>query len=64
MPKYELADKAFGIFRQANRAPSSPYLRGFSDDFCAPVSRWTKSEAGDIPPGSGLAVLADRRGGA
>ncbi|MEO0387760.1 MAG: homoserine O-succinyltransferase, partial [Pseudomonadota bacterium] len=36
-----LSKKAFGCFRHRNLAPSSPYLRGFSDDLVVPVSRWT-----------------------
>ncbi len=59
IPKHELPDKAFGVFRHRNLEPSSPYLRGFSDDFRVPVSRWTEVRREDIPRGSGLAVLAD-----
>ncbi|GIR44555.1 MAG: hypothetical protein CM15mP54_14090 [Paracoccaceae bacterium] len=40
--KYDLTEKAFGCFRHENIEPSSPYLRGFSDDFIIPVSRWTE----------------------
>ena len=40
--KYDLKEKAFGCFRHNNIEPSSPYLRGFSDDFIIPVSRWTE----------------------
>ncbi len=59
MEKHRLEKKMFGVFRQKNLAPSSPYLRGFSDDFCVPVSRWTEVRHEDIPPGSGLTVLAE-----
>lgn len=59
VPKYELPAKAFGIYSQHNRAPSSPYLRGFSDDFQIPVSRWTETRAADLPASAGLRVLAD-----
>lgn len=59
MPKHDLPQKAFGVFRQQNRAPASPYLRGFSDDFLVPVSRWTEVRRTDIPRDSELAVLAD-----
>jgi homoserine O-succinyltransferase len=57
MPKYELPKKMFGVFRHQNLAPTSPYLRGFSDNFVIPVSRWTEVRADDIPPDSGLQVL-------
>lgn len=59
MPKYPLAQKAFGVYRHRNLAPASPYLRGFSDDFSVPVSRWTEVRRADIPPGSGLQVLME-----
>ncbi|HUF87630.1 MAG TPA: homoserine O-succinyltransferase [Thermohalobaculum sp.] len=57
VPKYALDAKAFGCFRHRNCAPGSPYLRGFSDDFTIPVSRWTEIRAADIPEGGGLRVL-------
>lgn len=59
MPKYLLPTKAFGVYRHRNLMPTSPYLRGFSDDFSVPVSRWTEIRHGDIPPESGLRVLMD-----
>src|SRR6185295_6900160 len=59
MPKYPLPEKAFGVYRHRNLAPASPYLRGFSDDFSVPVSRWTEVRRDDIPPGSGLQVLME-----
>ncbi len=59
MPKYLLAEKAFGVYRHRNLAPASPYLRGFSDDFAIPVSRWTEMRREDIPAASGLSVLME-----
>ena len=59
MPKYPLAQKAFGVFRHRNLAPTSPYLRGFSDDFSIPVSRWTEVRREDIPANSGMTVLME-----
>lgn len=61
VPKHLLPRKATGVFSHRNLAPASPYLRGFSDDFCVPVSRWTEVRIEDIPPGCGLEVLADSR---
>lgn len=55
--KHELAQKAFGCFRHHTRVPNSPYLRGFSDDFIVPVSRWTEVRSAEIP--SHLTILAD-----
>ncbi|MEM9781202.1 MAG: homoserine O-succinyltransferase [Pseudomonadota bacterium] len=57
VPKYALPAKAFGCFRHRNCDPSNPYLRGFSDDFTVPVSRWTETRAADLPAGSGLKIL-------
>jgi homoserine O-succinyltransferase len=48
VPKRELAQKAFGVYRHRNLVPTSPYLRGFSDDFSVPVSRWTEIHRDDI----------------
>lgn len=59
MPKHLLQAKAFGVYRHRNLAPTSPYLRGFSDDFSIPVSRWTEVQREDIPPDSALRVLID-----
>ena len=50
--KHILDAKAFGCFRHRNLVPSSPYLRGFSDDVLIPVSRWTElrqSEVNTVP---------------
>jgi len=58
VPKHRLGQKAFGCYRHRNRAPASPYLRGFSDDFTIPVSRWTEIREADLPTDAGLDVLA------
>ncbi|WP_123509448.1 homoserine O-succinyltransferase [Pseudomonas frederiksbergensis] len=59
MPKYALDEKAFGVFRHHGLKTDSPYLKGFSDDFNIPVSRWTEMRHTDIPSDSGLCVLID-----
>jgi homoserine O-succinyltransferase len=59
MPKYQLPAKAFGVYRHRNLAPASPYLRGFSDDFSIPVSRWTEVHSEDIPADSGMSILME-----
>jgi homoserine O-succinyltransferase/O-acetyltransferase len=56
LPKYILPAKAFGCFRHQNLVPSSPYLRGFSDDCVLPVSRWTEMRQADIDA-AGLTTL-------
>ena len=57
LPKHMLAAKAFGCFRHRNLVPSSPYLRGFSDDCVIPVSRWTEMRAAEIDAVPGLVTL-------
>jgi len=57
--KYELSHKAFGIFKHHCADLASPYLRGFSDDFYVPVSRWTEMRHADIPSDSGVSVLME-----
>ncbi|MEW6454969.1 MAG: homoserine O-succinyltransferase [Pseudomonadota bacterium] len=59
MKKYPLAQKMFGVYRHRNLFPASPYLRGFSDDFSIPISRWTEVRRTDIPAGRDLRVLMD-----
>lgn len=55
--KHDLPQKAFGCFRHQNLDPSSPYLRGFSDDFVVPVSRWTEMKQDEIAAVPGLKTL-------
>lgn len=57
LPKYDLPAKAFGCFRHRNLAPSSPYLRGFSDDVLIPVSRWTELRQPDLDAHPALRTL-------
>ena len=59
VPKHALPEKAFGIYDHQNLNPSSPYLRGFSDDFCMPVSRWTEVRKTDLPDNAGLEIVLE-----
>lgn len=59
VPKHDLPQKAFGVFQHRNLLPASPYLRGFSDDFLIPVSRWTEVRRQDLPSNRNLTVLAE-----
>jgi homoserine O-succinyltransferase/O-acetyltransferase len=59
VPKHPLPRKAFGIYRHKKLSPASPYLRGFSDDFSMPVSRWTENLKSELPKGRGLEVLME-----
>jgi len=62
VPKHILPEKHFGCYRHRNLAPASPYLRGFSDDFTVPVSRWTEVRAEDLPEGLDILMHSDEVG--
>ncbi|SIS62238.1 homoserine O-succinyltransferase [Paracoccus saliphilus] len=57
LEKHMLDHKAFGCFRHRNLFPTSPYLRGFSDDVLVPVSRWTEVRQSDIDARPALTTL-------
>jgi homoserine O-succinyltransferase len=59
VPKHALPKKRFGVYTHRNLKPTSHYLRGFSDDFSIPVSRWTENHRADLPHGKGLEVLME-----
>ncbi len=59
VPKHALDQKAFGVFRHKNLDSASPYLRGFSDDFSIPVSRWTETRKADLPGDVDMRVLME-----
>ena len=59
VPKHALARKAFGVYRHKNLSPASPYLRGFSDDFSIPVSRWTEVRRAEIPGARRLEIMME-----
>jgi len=53
------AEKAVGIYRHQVRNRTSPYLRGFSDDFALPVSRYNDIGRDTLPADGALEVLID-----
>lgn len=59
VPKHALPKKRFGVYTHRNLKPNSPYLRGFSDDFSIPVSRWTENHRADLPTDRGLELLME-----
>jgi homoserine O-succinyltransferase len=58
IPKHMLEAKAFGCFRHENVVPSSPYLRGFSDDVMMPVSRWTEMRRAEMEAAGMTTLIA------
>ena len=54
--KHMLPAKAFGCYVHGNVEPTSPFLRGFSDDCVIPVSRWTEVRQAEID-GAGMRTL-------
>jgi homoserine O-succinyltransferase len=58
IPKHNLPEKAFGVFRHRLNEMDSNLLRGFGNDFPVPVSRHTEVRMADLPERSGLKVLA------
>jgi len=46
--KILLEHKLFGCYPHRNMMPSSPYLRGFSDECVIPVSRWTEMDQKEV----------------
>ncbi|WOI56739.1 homoserine O-acetyltransferase/O-succinyltransferase family protein [Palleronia sp. LCG004] len=59
VPKHLLGSKLFGCYRHRNLDPTSPLLRGFSDDCVIPVSRWTEMRQEDIDRAPGLTTLLE-----
>jgi homoserine O-succinyltransferase len=57
VPKHLTEAKVFGCYRHHITDPSSPFLRGFSDDCVIPVSRWTEMREDDIAAASDLKTL-------
>ncbi|MEM6440750.1 MAG: homoserine O-succinyltransferase [Pseudomonadota bacterium] len=62
VPKHALPAKLFGVYRHRVIEHASPYLRGFSDSFRVPVSRWTETRAADLPDGLDVLVASPEIG--
>lgn len=58
IPKYDLPEKMFGLFRHRALAPREPILRGFDEVFYAPHSRHTGVREEDIAKVPELKLLA------
>ena len=59
IPKYPLAKKKFGIFKQHTHNQQCPLLRGFDDIFYMPHSRHTEIREEDVKAENRLTILAD-----
>lgn len=64
VPKYQLEQKCFGVFRHRVLCPNHPLMRGFDTTFHAPHSRHTEVRAEDIERVDDLILLSvsDRAG--
>jgi homoserine O-succinyltransferase len=58
IPKQQLPEKAFGVYRQKITKTSSPFLIGFSDEFQIPISRWAEIRTADVAACPDVEVLA------
>ncbi len=61
--KHLLPAKSFGCFRHDNLKSASPYLRGFSDDFVIPVSRWTEMKQEEVDAAGLITLLGSNETG-
>lgn len=59
IPKYQLAEKMFGIFPQKPLIPTLPIFRGFDDSFNMPHSRHTELRREDILKVPELTLIAE-----
>ena len=59
IPKYQLPEKAFGIFWHSVLDPASPMMRGLNDEIPIPVSRHTENHREDLAKFPHLKVLAE-----
>ncbi len=59
IPKVTLEKKISGVFEHRVATPNSALLRGFSDTFEVPVSRYTQTRRADVEKLPNLRILAD-----
>jgi len=59
IPKYALDEKCVGVFPHTVKNPAHPLMRGFSDSFEIPHSRYTEIRREDIEKVPELEILAD-----
>jgi homoserine O-succinyltransferase len=59
IPKYDLAEKMFGVFPHKINIKNEKLLRGFDDEFFAPHSRYTDVKKEDIEKVDDLLILSE-----
>lgn len=59
VPKYQLPEKMFGVFKHHTLDPQAPIFRGFDDVFYMPQSRHSEVRAEDISKVEGLRIMAE-----
>ncbi|SHF56802.1 homoserine O-succinyltransferase [Desulforamulus putei DSM 12395] len=59
IPKYNLPEKMFGVFRHRVNKRNIKLLRGFDDEFYVPHSRYTEIKREDIEKVSELEILSE-----
>ena len=58
VPKYQLSDKMFGVFKHTVSDKQNPIFRGFDDEFYVPHSRHTEVRAKDIEKVKELQIIS------
>lgn len=59
VPKYQLPEKMFGVFKHHSLVPKAPIFRGFDDVFYMPQSRHSEVRADDIQKVKELSIMAE-----
>lgn len=59
IPKYDLPEKMFGVFKHSALEPLNPIFRGFDDEFFVPHSRHTEVKKEDILKQAALKLMAE-----
>lgn len=59
VPKYDLPEKKFGVFKHVVLDKKNPIFRGFDDEFFVPHSRHTEVRKADIEKKRGLKVISE-----
>ena len=61
LPKYDVGEKRFGVFRHRALKPFEPLTAGFDDFFFVPVSRYTEVRHRDVATVPDLEILVESK---